>query len=131
MSMLSMQIDRLRSYADLYDGTTKPEMTKELQRPYLAQELRVAADTIWQLRDDLQQANAEIAKLRERVSELDELLPENGRWFSAETVEAYVAENAKLRELIRELYEIAQPEAPSMFEAEFADRMRELGVKAD
>ena len=35
---------------------------------------------------------------------------------------------AKLRELVRELYEIAQPEAPSMFEAEFADRMRELGV---
>lgn len=41
----------------------------------------------------------ENAKLRERVSELDELLPENGRWFSAETVETYVAENAKLREL--------------------------------
>lgn len=40
-------------------------------------------------------------------------------------------ENAKLRELVRELYEIAQPEAPSMFEAEFADRMRELGVEVD
>lgn len=65
MSMLSMQIDRLRSCADLYDGTTKPEMAKELQRPHLAQELRKAADTIWELRDDLQRANAENAKLRE------------------------------------------------------------------
>lgn len=63
--MLSMQIDRLRSCADLYDGTTKPEIAKKLQRPYLAQELREAADTIWQLRDDLQRANAENAKLRE------------------------------------------------------------------
>lgn len=41
------------------------------------------------------------------------------------------AENLKLRELLRELYEIAQPEAPSMFEAEFADRLRELGVEVD
>lgn len=39
------------------------------------------------------------------------------------------AENSKLRELLLELYETAQPEAPSMFEAEFADRMRELGVE--
>ena len=45
----------------------------------------------------------------------------------------YVPESdaAKLRELVRELYEIAQPEAPSMFEAEFADRMRELGIEVD
>lgn len=70
MSMLSMQIDRLRSCADLYDGTTKPEMAKELQRPYLAQELREAAGTIWELRDDLQRANAENAKLRELVKSM-------------------------------------------------------------
>ena len=43
---------------------------------------------------------AENAKLRERVAKLDELLPENGRWFRAETVEAYVAEIAKLRKLV-------------------------------
>lgn len=45
----------------------------------------------------------------------------------------YVPESdvAKLRELVRELYEIAQPEAPSMFEAEFADRMRELGIEVE
>ena len=39
------------------------------------------------------------------------------------------AENAKLRELVRDLYEMAYPEYPSAFEAEFADRMRELGVE--
>ena len=70
MSMLSMQIDSLRSHADLYDGTTKPEMAKELQRPYLAQELREAADTVWQLRDDLQRAHRENAKLRELVRDM-------------------------------------------------------------
>ncbi len=42
----------------------------------------------------------ENAKLRERVAKLEELLPENGRWFRAETVEAYVAEIAKLRKLV-------------------------------
>ena len=42
----------------------------------------------------------ENAKLRERIAKLDELLPENGRWYRAETVEAYVAEIAKLRELV-------------------------------
>lgn len=46
---------------------------------------------------------AENSKLRKRVAELDELLPENGRWYRAETVEAYVTEIAKLRELVREL----------------------------
>lgn len=40
-------------------------------------------------------------------------------------------ENDKLRKLVRELYEMAQPEAPSMFEAEFADRMCELGIEVD
>lgn len=39
-------------------------------------------------------------KLRKRVAELEALLPENGRWFRAETVEAYVAEIAKLRKLV-------------------------------
>ena len=37
-------------------------------------------------------------------------------------------DNDKLRELVRDLYEMAYPECPSVFEAAFADRMRELGV---
>lgn len=51
--------------------------------------------------------------------------------FVGITYDELLAENAKLRELVRELYEIAQPEAPSMFEAEFADRMREIGIESD
>lgn len=47
---------------------------------------------------------SENAELRERVAELEELLPENGRWYRAETVEAYVAEIAKLRKLIAEMW---------------------------
>ena len=91
--MLSMQIDRLRSCADLYDGTTKPEMTKELQRPYLAQELRDAADTIWQLRDDLQRANDAV-----RDAEHDE----SRAWDRVRKAEA---ENAKLRQQLADVTE--------------------------
>jgi hypothetical protein len=43
-------------------------------------------------------------KLRERVEELEELLPENGRWFGADVVEAYVAEIKKLRELCADMW---------------------------
>lgn len=53
---------------------------------------------------------AENSKLRKRVAELDELLPENGRWYRAETVEAYVTEIAKLRDLCSELLENLMPE---------------------
>lgn len=44
-------------------------------------------------------------------------------------VDRLQTENAKLRELVRDLYEMAYPEFPSAFEAEFADRMRELGIE--
>lgn len=58
---------------------------------------------IGELCDELnKQLKDENAKLRERVAELDELLPENGRWFSFETVDAYVVENRKLRELVQD-----------------------------
>lgn len=93
MSMISAQIDELRRMAD-------GQATYHDARAVMLQ----AADTIWELRDDLQRANAENAKLRERMAELDELLPENGRWYRAETVEAYVTEITKLRELVRDLW---------------------------
>lgn len=60
MSMLSAQIDKLRELAadaDVYGDT------RHFRDP-----LNDAADTIWQLRDDLQRANAENAKLRELLS---------------------------------------------------------------
>lgn len=127
MSMLSAQCDILRETAELIEDhgrvgfgdliITDPLMVDA------AKEMRDAADTIWQLRCDcvelrgqmddakhdlsifsgrIVELEAENAKLRERVAELEELLPENGRWYRAETVEAYVAEIAKLRELVRD-----------------------------
>lgn len=58
MSMISSLIDKLRKSADEWNGSNMFE---------LARMCREAADTIWQLRDDLQRANAENAKLRELV----------------------------------------------------------------
>lgn len=71
---------------------------------------------------------AENSKLRKRVAELDELLPENGRWYRAETVEAYVTEIAKLRELVADMWLQLLNAYDRKEVDEFADRMRELGV---
>ena len=59
MSMISAQIDELRKMAD-------GQATYRDARAVMLQ----AADTIWELRDDLQRANAENAKLREQVASL-------------------------------------------------------------
>ena len=88
MSMLSAQCDELRELAG--DGSME-----WVAGPFRASVLREAADTIDRL-------DAENAKLRKRVAELEELLPDSGRWYRAETVEAYVAENARLWELVRD-----------------------------
>jgi len=72
MSMLSAQIDKLRYEADMlrdhgtfigYGGltSTDPEMIE------CADLMCDAADTIWQLRDDLQRTNSENAELREQI----------------------------------------------------------------
>lgn len=74
---------------------------------------------------------AENAKLRERVAELEELLPENGRWYRAETVEAYVAEIAKLEELVKELYADYAKEWVTRAEDVYLDRIREFGIEVD
>ena len=58
MSMISSLIDKLNKSADEWNGNNMFE---------LACMCREAADTIWELRDDLQRANAENAKLRELV----------------------------------------------------------------
>lgn len=60
MSMISGLIDELNKSADEWNGSNMFE---------LARMCREAADTIWQLRDDLQRANAENAKLREWCSD--------------------------------------------------------------
>lgn len=61
MSMISSLIDKLNKSADEWNASNMFE---------LARMCREAADTIWELRDDLQRANAENAKLRELCADL-------------------------------------------------------------
>lgn len=68
--MLSAQIDELRTMAAMFVVKGVPEV---------ASVIRDAADTIWQLREDLQGTNTENAKLREFANEMFKeilLLPE-------------------------------------------------------
>lgn len=136
MSMISAQIDELRELAG--DGSME-----WVTGPIRASVLRDAADTIWELRDDLQRANVENAKLREYIERKQHL----------QDFARLVDENSKLRELVRELWEYVKGYADSL-DAEvqgyswptnthgygdkvrnglgafvgFPDRMRELGV---
>ena len=138
MSMLSMQIDALRRVAQTYRDFGK----------YEAERMALdAADTIWELRDDLQQENAENARLRERITTQKQTIQsyrdESREW--REVAERAQAENAKLRELVSELWEgymdppceeCQLKDTPTCVdcpicarEAAVIDRMRELGVE--
>ena len=83
MSMISSLIDMLNKSADEWNGSNMFE---------LARMCREAADTIWQLRDDLQRANAENARLRSELESVGTAAYLYGRGDLK-------AENAKLREL--------------------------------
>lgn len=65
MSMISAQIDELSELAG--DGSME-----WVTGPIRASVLRDAADTIWQLRDDLQRANAENTTLRQQLADVTE-----------------------------------------------------------
>ena len=80
MSMISAQIDELNKSADEWNSRNMFE---------LARMCREAADTIWQLRDDLQRTNAENAKLRELLDYMTPIA-----WYAASEQE---------RERMREL----------------------------
>ena len=88
MSMISAQIDELRKLAD---G----------QAPYRDARavMLEAADTIWELRDDLQRANAENAKLREERDMYRDLV---GMMDHPDV-------NSKLRELVRDMFYAVHP----------------------
>ena len=81
MSMISGLINKLRKSADEWNGSNMFELARMCSE---------AADTIWQLRDDLQRANAAV-----RDAEHDESVA----WDRVRKAEA---ENAKLRELVRD-----------------------------
>ena len=82
MSMISSLIDELNKSAD---GQVTYREAREV--------MLEAADTIWQLRDDLQRANAENAKLLKELESEHALAETLGHYH-----EHAQAENAKLRE---------------------------------
>ena len=81
--MISGLIDELRKSADEWNGSNMFELARMCSE---------AADTIWQLRDDLQRANAAVQE-----AEHDESMA----WDRVRKAEA---ENTKLRELVRGLH---------------------------
>lgn len=114
MSMISAQIDELRQMAD-------GQATYRDARAVMLE----AADTIWQLRDDLQQANAAV-----QDAEHDESMA----WDRVRKAEA---ENAKLRELVEDMLSCIEiraafhrPPTEEMYET-FAKQARELGIEVD
>ena len=106
MSMISSLIDELRKSEDEWNGSNMFE---------LARMCREAADTIWELRDDLQRANDENAKLRE-------LAVLNWEW-----AHSCCGNNCKMQtdgcgyQIDRECN----------YEREIYDRMRDLGIEVD
>ena len=119
MSMISSLIDELRKSADEWNGSNMFE---------LARMCSDAADTIWQLRDDLQRANEAV-----RDAEHDE----SRAWDRVRKAEA---ENADLRELVRDMLMSPQEycekygieyEGWSSADDHIDDRMRELGIEVD
>jgi hypothetical protein len=142
MSMISAQIDELRAMAQL---------EKNLERPAIARILGDAADTIWQLRDDLQQTNAENAKLREQIywlkrGDILHVLTDQEYIDQCErerlmqvSIDALDKENAKLLELVRFIMHQCNEGNPRCDECiGWNDgecvallRMRELGVEVD
>ena len=115
MSMISAQIDELRELAD--------DIESRYGYPTAVKALRDAADTIWQLRDDLQRANAAA-----QDAEHDESMA----W---DRVRKADAENVKLRELVGELMPTARIAAQHGINvgklAAQERRARKLGVEVD
>jgi predicted nuclease with TOPRIM domain len=113
MSILSAQADALRDAAKrggLVVGL--PQMLDE------------AADTILELRDGLQQANAENTELREQLDY--ERQTSRSR---LEGIDRFKAENAKLREACAELLKMAEPHDPEWLHwPEMYEELRKLGV---
>ena len=143
--MLSAQVDELRELATRYYELQVGAVKAVKMPSNMGSILREAAETIWELRDDLQRSNAENAKLREERDKMDV-------WHSKE-LSATMAENAKLRELVRDMYScISHANEADWFHFErdksgcgmsctvngescglcaLADRMRELGIEVD
>ena len=107
--MISGQCDKLRVFAQTYRMLGNYEME---------QTLREAADTILELRDDLQRVNAENEKFIVKL---------NAEHIVRQNVEI---ENARLRKACAELAEFLT-EAEWLQWPELRAELRELGVEVD
>ena len=121
--MISGQVDRLRTAAQTY---------RRLGNHSAESMLLDAADTIWQLRDDLQRANAAV-----QDAEHDESMA----WDRVRKAEC---DNAKLRELVRHMHTCMEhyemdgtiscdrcPLDNDTGNCDYERRMRELGIEVD
>jgi len=135
MSMISSLIDELNKSADEWNASNMFE---------LARMCREAADTIWQLRDDLQRANAAVQDAEhdesmawDRVRKAE---AENARLRSeldAVGTASYLYgrsdlndENAKLRELLQRTWDAFHDATAREF-VRVKNELRELGVEVD
>lgn len=125
--MLSAQIDELRATADEIDW----------EFPFTASRLRGAADTIWQLHEELQQANKQLQETEheesrawDRVRKAESQVAGLREELEAVGVAAYQygrGESDKLRELVDYMTPIALYAASERER----DHMRELGVEVE
>jgi hypothetical protein len=119
--MISSQCDELRETADKLDERAKAYVPTG--RNVFSPMLRSAADTILELRDDLQRANEAV-----QDAEHDESMA----WDRVRKAED---ENVKLRELVRDMWrdgmcKCDERNTCAQCDYHFPDRMRELGVEA-
>lgn len=118
--MLLAQIDELRATADEIDW----------EFPFTASRLRGAADTIWQLREELQRTNAENARLKQELESVGTAAYQYGRTDLAD-------ENAKLRKLVKEALMANKGGTfweyfdPYSFWAGWCKDAHELGIEVD
>ena len=99
MSMLSAQMDELRELATRYDEL-QAGIVRVVRVPLnMGLVLREAADTIWQLRDDLQRAHRENAKLRELLADALGYInhPFDASWTHMKRKEARDSLNDRIR----------------------------------
>lgn len=121
MSMISSLIDELRELVG--DGSME-----WVAGPVRASVLREAADTIWELRDDLQQAHRENAKLREERDTYRDLV---GCMVHPDIPDQLAAENAKLRELVSAYQELATYPRCSLYDECMPDSFSHACAECD
>lgn len=133
--MISAQVDELRELATRCDELQVGAVKAVTMPSDMGSILRDAADTIWQLRDDLQRANAENVKLREERDHWHvEQVHAFGNWEdSYKRAVELEAENTKLRKLVGHLYYVKPRDVTSILvngEAlDFDELMAEVGLR--